>query len=93
MESKDLEQTNPTQADSQKRTVFWETISIRAEDEKVVHVVNGQSRREYPVDHPDYDLVKKKVMDKYPELAPGKICTILRYSDGSEKVETKTLTP
>lgn len=84
--------TNNSSYDSnQIRTVFWETISIRAEDEKIVHVVNGQSRREYPVDHPAYDLVKRKVMDKNPELAPGKISTILRYSDGSEKVETKKL--
>lgn len=82
---------NSSPDDNQIRKVFWETISIRAEDEKVVHVVNGQSRREYPVDHTDYDLVKRKVMNKYPELAPGKICTILRYSDGSEKVETKKL--
>lgn len=77
--------------DCNKRTVFWETISIRDEDNKIVHVVNGQSRREYPVDHPDYAQVERKVLASYPDLVPGKICNIFRYSDGSEKVEIKKL--
>lgn len=74
-----------------KRIVFWETISIREEDERVVHVVNGQARREYSVNHSDYNLVMERIMGRYPEMVPGRICSYQRYSDGSEKVEIRNL--
>lgn len=77
--------------DRQKKCVFWESISIRADDGKIVHVVSGHSRREYPTEHPDYAQVEKKVLADYPDLSSGRICKYFRYSDGSEKVEITKL--
>lgn len=74
---------------TRERPEFWETISISNASRSIERIVNGQQRRLYDVDHPDYDMVIENAKRYYPQLAPGRICYYYRFADGREKVETK----
>lgn len=71
-----------------ERPTFWETASIRRDDRRIVIVIAGQQKRQYFVDDPDYERVKERLLERYPELAPGKRCSRYVYADGSEELET-----
>ena len=73
---------------TKERPEFWETISICKASRRIERVVNGQQRRLYDIDHPDYDMVIENAKRDYPQLAPGRICHYYRFADGTEKVET-----
>ncbi|MBZ0188549.1 MAG: hypothetical protein K8F91_20035 [Candidatus Obscuribacterales bacterium] len=67
---------------------FWETAAIRRKDERIVVCINGTSKREYSADNPNYQNILERLRQKFPDLAPGKVCTIYRFKGG--RIETKT---
>lgn len=71
-----------------KRSIYWETVGIH-DDGTIVNVVAGQYKRVYGQDHPDYEKAYKYVTEKYPGLGRGKICTYLRYTDGTSETTIK----
>jgi len=85
----DRQQYLECETQARERPEFWETISISNSSRSIERIVNGQQRRLYDVDHPDYDMVIENARRYYPQLAPGRICYYYRFSDGREKVETK----
>ena len=71
-----------------ERLTFWETVSIRRDDLRIVIVIAGQQKRQYFVDDPDYERVKERLLEQYRGLAPGKRCSRHIYADGSEEFVT-----
>ena len=73
------------------RVAQWETLSFRDDDLRIVHVINGQQRNEYLTTNSVYDTVKKNAQKKYPDFAPGKICSFYRFEDGSIEIKTQDM--
>jgi hypothetical protein len=86
---KDRQTHSDCEIQTRERPEFWESISISNSSRRIERIINGQQRRLYDVDHPDYDMVIENAKRYYPQLAPGRICCYYRFADGSEKLETK----
>lgn len=74
-------------AEVSKPTIeYWETASIDEDTLQVNVCYNGQQSYSYAKDNPHYPKMLDSVMEKFPELSPGKLAQYYRYSDGSTKV-------
>ena len=84
----EIELEQDPNAEEEESPVYWETASIEKEDNRIIVVVDGTSKREYPSGSPDYDKVLATLKETFPQLAPGRICKLYRYSDGRTEIET-----
>ncbi|MBZ0188548.1 MAG: hypothetical protein K8F91_20030, partial [Candidatus Obscuribacterales bacterium] len=78
-----------TEVEKMDRIVYWQTASIDRTDKRIVIVSNGTNRRDYSVDDPVYQKVLESLLEKFPELEPGKVCKLHRYEGG--RVEKQTV--
>ena len=67
----------------------WESVSISKLDGHIVRVLNGSTRYDYYADDPRYPEYIEKLRETFPDLAPGKSCSIYYYIDGRVETETK----
>ncbi|MEZ4491224.1 MAG: hypothetical protein R3F51_26955 [Cyanobacteriota/Melainabacteria group bacterium] len=72
-----------------ERPTRWESVSISKLDGRIVRVLNGSTRYDYYADDPRYSEYIEKLREKFPDLAPGKSCSI--YPRGRVEIETKDL--
>ena len=74
-----------------ERPTRWESVSISKLDGRIVRVLNGSTRYDYYADDPRYSEYIEKLREKFPDLAPGKSCSIYHYKGGRVEAETKDL--
>lgn len=84
----ELEVAYDKDAKPSPRVSAWETASIRSSDGAIVVCINGTNLREYSSDNPRYFEIIEKLREKFPDLAPGVVCKLTRYSDGTTKIKT-----
>jgi len=74
-----------------ERPTYWESVCISKLDGRIVRILNGSTRYEYYADDPRYSEYIEKLREKFPDLAPGKSCSIYHFKGGRVETETKDL--
>lgn len=87
--SQDIEMESGMEVDDADVPAYWESASISAGELELRICHNGLQRRVYQHSSPEYDTVLNSLVEKFPYLAPGRVCTFYRYADG--RTETKTV--
>ena len=74
-----------------EKPIYWESASIRENDNAIIIDINGQQRRVCRTVNPNYQNVLAQLRGTYPNLQPGVICKIMQYRDGRTEIVTNLL--